>query len=98
LLLRQVHQIHSWYISLILATWGVLTWRFAAEIARYPTEFARWFCGALAIFWGLRTVLQVLHYNSSHWRGILLPTAIHCTLLFGYAAWTAVYAIAAFHR
>jgi hypothetical protein len=38
LLVREVFQIHSWFISLTLLIWGVLTWRFATEMAQSPTE------------------------------------------------------------
>lgn len=95
LLLRDVFVIHSWFISLALLIWGVLTWRFATEMARAPTDLSRWLCGAVAVFWGLRCILQWSHYSPSHWRGIPSRTAIHWTLFLGYAAWAGVYALAA---
>lgn len=36
LLVREVFVIHSWFISLTLLIWGVLTWRFAPEMAHAP--------------------------------------------------------------
>ncbi len=95
LLVRDVFIIHSWFIALTLAIWGVLTWRFAGEMAHAPTPMSRWLCAAIAGFWGIRCALQWLHYDSSHWRGQPGRTVIHWTLFFGYGAWTAVYAMAA---
>lgn len=98
LLVRDVFVIHSWFISLTLLIWGVLTWRFAPEMARAPTDLSRWLCGAVAVFWGLRCVLQWSHYSPSHWRGIPSRTVIHWTLFLGYAVWAGVYALAAMGR
>jgi len=98
LLVREVFEIHSWFIALTLVIWGVLTWRFAPGFAVAPHEMARWLCAAIGIFWGIRCILQWTHYSSSHWRGNASRTWIHWTLFLGYAAWAAVYFIAAFRR
>lgn len=96
LLVRQVFEIHSWFIALTLVIWGVLTWRFAPQMAGAAPELARWLCAAIGIFWGVRSVMQWTHYSISHWRGNPQRTVIHWTLFFGYVAWTTVYFIAAF--
>ena len=96
-LVRDVFEIHSWFIALTLVIWGVLTWRFAPEMARVPTELSRWLAAAIGIFWGIRCVLQWTHYSPDHWRGNPRRTLIHWTLFIGYAAWAAVYFIAAIH-
>ncbi len=95
LLVREVFIIHSWFITITLAIWGVLTWRFAHEMAHAPTELSRWLCAAMGIFWGIRCVLQWLHYSPSHWRGIPSRTFLHWLFFLGYGAWTLVYALAA---
>src|ERR1700722_12934918 len=95
LLVRQVFEIHSWFIALTLAIWGVLTWRFAPEMAQASTPIAQWLCAAIGIFWGVRCVLQWTHYSISHWRGNPIRTVIHWTLFFGYGAWAALYFITA---
>jgi len=97
LLVREVFEIHSWFIALTLVIWAVLTWQFAPEMVQHPTAMSRWLCGAIGIFWGIRCVLQWLHYSPAHWRGIPSRTVMHWTLFVGYAAWTAVYAAAAFN-
>lgn len=98
LLVRDVFKIHAWFISLTLVIWGVLTWRFAHEMAHAPTELSRWLCWAIAVFWGVRCALQWLHYDSSHWRGIPSRTVMHWVFFVGYGLWTVVYAMAAVGR
>ena len=95
LLLRDVFVIHSWFISLTLVIWGVLTRRFAEQMANAPTELSRWLCASISFFWGLRCVLQWLHYDSSLWRGQTGRTVIHWTVFLGYGAWAVVYGAAA---
>ncbi|MEI6534153.1 MAG: hypothetical protein WCN98_02345 [Verrucomicrobiaceae bacterium] len=98
LLVRDVFEIHSWFISITLVIWGLLTWKFAGEVAHAQTELSRWLCAAIGIFWGIRCVLQWTHYDSSHWRGQPGRTLAHWTLFIGYAAWTTVYFMAAFQK
>jgi hypothetical protein len=95
LLIREVFQIHVHFISITLAMFGVLTWRFARDIANATTPLAVWLAISIAIFWGARSTMQWLHYSSVHWRGIPTRTAIHWTLFLGYGALAAVYFIAA---
>jgi hypothetical protein len=95
LLVREVFVIHSWFISLTLMIWGVLTWRFAHEMAHAPSELSRWLCGAIGAFWGLRCLLQWLHYSPAHWRGIPSRTVIHWACFLGYGLWAGVYAMGA---
>ena len=95
LLIREVFHIHVHFISITLAIFGVLTWRFAGEIATAATPLAVWLAVGIAIFWGVRSIMQWLHYSSVHWRGIPSRTAIHWTLFLGYGALAAVYFISA---
>src|SRR6266568_8603379 len=67
LLLREVFQVHVWFISATLAIFGVMTWRFAGEIASGHNLIAQWLAAAIGLFWGIRTVLQIVYYSSSHW-------------------------------
>jgi hypothetical protein len=91
LLLRQVFHVHSWYISVTLTLFAVLTARFAAEMARGENEPLRWLAGAIAIFWTLRVGLQLGYYSTSHWRGIPTRTAIHVASLVGFGAMATCY-------
>lgn len=92
LLVREIFQIHAVFITLTVAIWGVLTWKFAERWVTAPDELSSWVCCALALFWGLRCVMQWTHYSASHWRGQPGRTVIHWLLFVGYLFWTVVYA------
>jgi hypothetical protein len=64
LLLRQVFWVHAWFVSLVLALFGVITWRFAPEMARGADAACAWLAAGLGIVWGLRTLAQVAYYRS----------------------------------
>ena len=96
LLVREVFQVHAWFISVTLLIFGTLTWRFAAEMANGGDLIAKWLCAGIGIFWAIRTVLQVTYYSSSHWRGQAGRTLAHVGLLFCYGGMSVVYFLAAF--
>jgi len=98
LLIREVFRIHVVFISITLATFAILTWRFANEIAFAMSPIFIWLGVAIGIFWLARPIMQWLHYSPSHWRGNALRTAIHWLLFLGYAALAVVYFAAAFRR
>lgn len=93
LLVRQVFHVHKYFISLTLAIFAVLTWRFAGELTVLP--LGRWLAGAIAIFWGIRTVLQVGYYSPEHWRGQPSRLLVHVILLLVYGGFALVYGAAA---
>jgi len=95
LLLREVFHVHAWFISLTLAIFATLTFRFSAEMGIGTNPVAAWLAGGIGIFWAVRTVLQVVWYSSSHWRGRLDRTLIHIALLIIYGGFAVVYLAAA---
>ena len=95
LLIREVFQIHMYFISITLAIFGVLTWRFAGELATAAQPLCVWLAIGIGIFWAIRSVMQWSHYSTVHWRGDRLRTAIHWTLFLGYGTFAAVYFTAA---
>lgn len=95
LLIREVFHIHVHFISITLAIFGVLTWRFAGELASAASSLGMWLAIAIGTFWGVRSVMQWLHYSSVHWRGNPGRTAIHWALFLGYVAIALVYLTAA---
>ena len=97
LLVREVFQVHAWFISVTLAIFGALTLRFATEMASAGSPLAKWLCAGIGAFWAIRTVLQVTYYSSSHWRGQLGRTTAHVALLLCYGGTSVVYWWAGFH-
>ena len=95
LLIREVFQIHLYFISITLAIFGALTWRFAGDIATAANPLCIWLAIGIGGFWSVRSVMQWSHYSAVHWRGEPLRTFIHWTLFLGYGAFAAVYFIAA---
>jgi hypothetical protein len=95
LLLREVFQIHVYFISITLAIFGVLTWRFASEIANAAHPLCVWLAVGIGVFWAIRSVMQWSHYSAVHWRGDRLRTLIHWMLFLGYGGFAAIYFTAA---
>jgi hypothetical protein len=95
-LLREVFQVHAWFISVTLTIFGLLTWRFAGGLAANRDAIGVWLAAGIGVFWAIRTVLQVTYYSSSHWRGQFGRTVIHILLLFIYGGMAAIYLWAAF--
>jgi len=95
LLIREVFQIHIYFISITLAIFGALTWRFAGEIATGAHPMCVWLAVGIGAFWAVRSVMQWSHYSAVHWRGDKIRTAIHWILFLGYGAIAAVYFTAA---
>src|SRR5437868_8410327 len=69
LLIREVFHIHVVFISITLSIFGVLTWRFAYEIANAASPLAIWLAVAIGLFWLVLSIMQWLHYSASHWHG-----------------------------
>jgi hypothetical protein len=95
LLIREVFQIHIYFISITLAIFGALTWRFAGEIATAAHPICVWLALGIGAFWAVRSVMQWSHYSTVHWRGDRLRTVIHWMLFLGYGAFAAIYFTAA---
>jgi hypothetical protein len=95
LLAREVFYVHSLFITVILLSFGVLTLRFVEPMARGHNEALAWLAGAIGIFWGIRTFIQIFYYSSSHWRGQPGRIGIHIFLLLAYGGASITYLIAA---
>jgi len=91
LLLREVFQVHKWFISVSLAIFAVMTWRFAGEMVRHEEPVFQWLAFCIGAFWAIRTVLQVAYYSSSHWRGRFGKTVVHVVLLAMYGGMAGLY-------
>ncbi len=91
LLLREVFQVHAWFISITLTIFAILTWQFASEMAQGVSPIAAWVAACIGWFWGIRAVLQVTYYSSSHWRGLPARTLAHIALLILYGGFAVLY-------
>lgn len=84
LLMREVFHVHCWFISITLCIFGILTWRFASDMAGARNELGHWLAIGIGVFWAIRAVLQITYYSSSHWRGQKGRTVAHVLLLIIY--------------
>ena len=98
LLLREVFQVHVWFISITLMIFAVITWRFANDLAGGNNPLGRWLAAGIGVFWLIRTILQVTYYSSSHWRGQFGRTAVHVACLLIYGGFASVYLSTALGR
>jgi hypothetical protein len=94
LLMREVFQVHAWFISVTLAIFAAMTWRFSAEMTTNPA--CRWLAGGIGFFWAIRVFIQFAYYSSNHWKGHAARTAIHMTLAVMYGGFAVLYLVAAF--
>ena len=95
LLVREVFHVHSFFISMTVTIFAVMTWRFAPEMSMGLSPATTWLACAIGIFWGIRSVIQWAYYGRSHWWGQTGPTLIHVALTFVYGGMTFVYLLAA---
>jgi hypothetical protein len=92
---RQMYWVYGGYIVLSIVAFGIISLGNANELAR-GSQLARFFCGYVAIFWGVRVCLQpvldVKEFLTAWW----LRLGYHAlTVLFLY--FTGIFAWAALH-
>ncbi|NOY01040.1 MAG: hypothetical protein GXP30_15125 [Verrucomicrobia bacterium] len=90
-LLRDVFHVHKYFISIILVIFGVLTLRFAGDLATGNNELGRWLVVGIACFWGIRAVMQWAYYSWDHWKGQPGRLAVHWILTGCYGGCALVY-------
>ena len=95
LLMREVFWVHTWFISVTLTIFAVMTLRFIFEIVDGSNVACTSLAAAIGIFWGIRTVIQLSYYSPTHWRGRPGKTVIHIGLCVLYSGMSAVYLAAA---
>ena len=86
---RQMMQVHTFFIGLIVFGMGLLNLFCTADLIQ--TALGRKICFGLFVFWGLRLLFQFFVYSGELWKGKHFETTVHVlfSLLWGYC--TAVY-------
>lgn len=86
---RQMMQVHTFFIALVVFGIGLLCLTSASELT--STVLGRRLCLGLGIFWGIRALVQWFYYSSELWRGKRFETSVHvafsglwvyCTVVF----------------
>ena len=84
---RQVMQVHTFFIALIVLLMGILC--LLAPRQLLETEFGHLISFGLAIFWTTRLVIQFFGFSPDLWKGKAFETTVH--ILFSgfwtYLSW-----------
>ena len=90
-IVREVFWVQNFYIVAVLIAFAALCFGFAPELAG-QCNIGRFFSGFLAVFWGMRVVVQVFVYDSRvkrqnpRWNAIFLTAYGYLTVVFTLAA------------
>jgi hypothetical protein len=90
---RQMYWVYGGYVVMAILAFGLISLFHAREIAE-GSGLARGFCGYIAIFWGVRLLLQGVFDVKEHLTAWWLKAGYHTltilflsfTLIYGYAA------------
>lgn len=83
---RQMMQVHTAFIALIVFLFGVLCLSSAAEIVSTP--LGKRIALLLAAFWTVRLLVQFFWYSPALWKGKRFETSVHVlfSILWLYAS------------
>jgi len=90
---RQIFQVHSFFIVLMLAMFSALLLT-CADALLEPTRLSRATLIGLTVFWGLRLLAQWVFYSREIWRGHRFLTMMHYLFSAVWAYVTATFAAA----
>jgi hypothetical protein len=90
---RQIFQVHSVFLVLILGLFSALLLTCASALVE-PTRLSRAVLVGLTIFWGLRMVMQWCFYSPELWRGHRFNTVVHYVFSAVWVYLTSVFALA----
>jgi len=94
LLNRQMIQVHTFFIALLLLMIGILCIFYSYELIH--SEFGKVIAGGLSIFWFIRLIFQLFVYSPQLWKGKVFETFMHVlftfiwtymSIIFGMIAW-----------
>lgn len=92
---RQMYWVYGGYVVLSIVAFAAISIMNARELAS-GSNLARGFCGYVAVFWGIRVVLQTVFDVKEHLTAWWLKAG-YLLLTVMFAAFTMVYAWAALH-
>jgi len=72
---RQMMQVHTFFIALVVFMIGLLCYTSSAELLN--TNLGKKICLGLGIFWLIRLFFQLFGYSSNLWKGKKFETTVH---------------------
>jgi hypothetical protein len=92
---RQMHWVYGGYVVLAIVAFGLLSIMNPNELAA-GTPLARGVCAYIAVFWGVRLILQAV-FDAGEYLTRWWLRAGYSVLTMLFAAFTAIYVWAAVH-
>jgi hypothetical protein len=89
LLTRQILYVHTFFIALTVFLVGLLCLTSADQLMQ--TELGRRISLGLAVFWGIRLVIQFFGYSPVLWRGKRFETSVHILFSLFWAFLTVLF-------
>ncbi len=95
LLNRQLMQVHTFFIALVVLMFGVLTF-FCTDELLSKSRLAQAILAGFTVFWAIRLYFQFFVYAAELWRSKRFETIVHllfvcfwtyCTVVYGWAYW-----------
>lgn len=95
LLNRQLMQVHTFFIALVVLLFGALTFFLTDELLS-KTKLSQAILGGFAVFWATRLYFQFFVYDTKLWRGKRFESVVHvlfaclwtyCTVVYSWAFW-----------
>ncbi len=95
LLNRQLMQVHTFFIALVVWVFGALTFFYTDELLS-KSKLAQVILAGFAVFWAVRLYFQFFVYDAKLWRGQRVETIVHilstffwtyCAVVYGWAFW-----------
>jgi hypothetical protein len=96
LLNRQIFFVHAFFITLVLALFGLLSVLHSDLLLR-GDELSRLVLAGLVVFWLARLFIQFFVYDSQLWRGHRFNTTTHIFFSLMWIYYVATYAAALYY-
>ena len=90
---RQIFEVHSIFIVLVLALFSTLLLAYGDALLE-PSRLSRAVLAGLTVFWGLRMLVQWFYYSPAVWRGNRFNTTMHYVFSAAWVYMTATFAAA----
>lgn len=99
LLNRQLMQVHTFFIALVVLMFGALTF-FCTDELLSKSNLAQVILAGFAGFWAIRLYFQFFVYDVRLWRGKRFESIVHglfaffwtyCTIVYGWAFWDSLH-------
>ena len=94
-LMRQMFWVYGWFIVLMIISFGTITLVHTETLATAGTPIARWVSGMIAIFWGVRLIVQFFIFDATPFLTNWFYKLGYHGLTVVFIVLTAVYTLAA---